>query len=276
MQRIPTTLVLGATGKTGGRVADALAARGWPVRRGSRAATPAFDWEDATTWSAALEGVDQVYLTFQPDLAMPGAVEAIRTFTDLAVDRGVSRLVLLSGRGEPAAQACERIVQQSGLGWTVVRAGWFMQNFSEGHLLGPVLQGVVKLPVPDTVEAFVDVDDIAEVAVAALTDPRHDGEVYEVTGPRLVWLSEAVATVAAASGREVRFESLEPAAYVEYLVGAQVPRPLAAFLADLFPMTLDGRNTYVTDGVQRALGRPPRDFTAYARDAAAAGAWRTA
>lgn len=133
-----------------------------------------------------------------------------------------------------------------------------------------------KLPVPDVPVPFIDVDDIAAVAIAALTDARHRGQVYEVTGPRLVSFSEAIATIAEAADRPVRFESITPDAYVEYLVAAHVPRPLARFLSALLLMTTDGRNAYITDGVERALGRPPRDFTDYARDAARAGAWRSA
>ncbi|MEL6188286.1 MAG: NAD(P)H-binding protein, partial [Myxococcota bacterium] len=110
----PTILVLGATGKTGRRVVERLRARGAQVRLGSRSAQPAFDWDQESTWSPALEGVDAVYVTYAPDLAIPGATDAIGAFVQLAKQREVQRLVLLSGRGEEEAQACERIVQAGG------------------------------------------------------------------------------------------------------------------------------------------------------------------
>ena len=266
-------LVLGATGKTGRRVAARLAERGVPVRPGSRAAQPAFDWEDPSTWPAALAGVESVYLTFQPDLAVPGAADAIAAFTRSARDAGVRRIVLLSGRGEPEAQACEQIVAESGLEWTVVRASWFSQNFSEGAFLEPVLSGVVALPVGDVGEPFVDADDIADVAVAALTEDGHIGQTYELTGPRLLTFAEAVAEIAAASGRALEYVPVSLADYSAALTEAQVPQDVIDFLGYLFTEVLDGRNAQVADGVRRALGREPRDFSEHVREAAAAGAW---
>ncbi|WP_308209944.1 SDR family oxidoreductase [Actinomadura madurae] len=133
------TLVLGGTGKTGRRVVERLEARDVPVRMGSRSASPAFDWEDEGTWAPVLRDVEKVYLSYYPDLAAPGAPAAVRAFTGAAVEAGVRHVVLLSGRGEPEARECERIVQESGLAWTVVRSSWFAQNFSEDYLLDAVL-----------------------------------------------------------------------------------------------------------------------------------------
>ena len=267
-------LVLGGTGKTGRRVAHHLVQRGRRVRIGSRGATPRFDWNDPATWEGALRGVAAVYLTYQPDLAFPGAEQAVRAFTDLAVARGVTRIVLLSGRGEPAAGRCEEIVQARPVAWTVVRASVFHQNFSEYFLLEPVLRGVVAFPAGDVAEPFVDADDIAEVAVAALTDDRHAGEVYEVTGPRLLTFAEAVAEIAAATGRPVRYLPVTPEEYAAGLVAhAGVPAADAYGLADLFRVIFDGRNAHLGDGARRALGRAPRDFRDYARAAAATGGW---
>ena len=138
------TLVLGGTGKTGRRVAEKLQALGVETRIASRTANPSFDWDDQSTWDAGLEGVTAAYISYAPDLAIPGATDAIRAFVEKAAAQGVERLVLLSGRGEEEAQACERIVQEAGVEWTVVRASWFMQNFSEGEFLGMVLDGVQR------------------------------------------------------------------------------------------------------------------------------------
>jgi len=98
-------LVLGGTGKTGRRVAQLLSDRGHHVRTGSRAASPAFDWDDAGTWPGALRGVGAVYVCYQPDLALPGATDAIAAFTAEAVEHDVERLVLLAGRGESFVDA---------------------------------------------------------------------------------------------------------------------------------------------------------------------------
>ncbi|MGK5442609.1 SDR family oxidoreductase [Micromonospora sp. URMC 105] len=266
-----TTLVLGGTGKTGRRVARRLTALGVPTRIGSRAGAPPFDWTDRDTWAPALRGAGAVYLAYQPDLAAPGAVEAVGDLARLAVAHGVRRVVLLSGRGEPEAAEAERAVAAGGVDPTVLRASWFAQNFSEGHLVEPVRAGVLALPVGDVPEPFVDADDIAEVAVAALTTDRHAGRTYELTGPRLLTFAEAVAEIAAA-GRPVRFVPVTSAAYAAELTAAGVAAEEVALLTYLFTEVLDGRNARLDDGVQRVLGRPPRDFRAYAEQAAAA--WR--
>ncbi|WP_296229002.1 NAD(P)H-binding protein [Ralstonia sp. UBA689] len=269
---VSSVLVLGATGKTGARVAQGLRARGVTVREGSRNATPAFDWEDPSTWSAALAGMDGVYITYQPDLAAPGAEAAISAFVDVAKAAGVRHLVLLSGRGEPAAQRCEAIVQNSGLAWTLLRASWFNQNFSEGHLLEPVLAGVIALPAGNVAEPFVDAGDLADAAVAALSDARHIGQLYELTGPRALTFAEVTEILSDALGRNIHYQPMETGAYVDML-SDYVPRDFAEFLGGLFAEVLDGRNVHVADGVQRALGRAPRDFADYVREAAESGVW---
>ena len=266
-----TILVLGGTGKTGRRVVDRLQARDVPVRVGSRDATPAFDWADPATWAPALEGVRAVYISYYPDLAVAGAPEAIAEFTQHALARGVRRLVLLSGRGEAEAQRSEAELQASAADWTIVRCSWFNQNFSESFFLDPLLAGMVALPADGVPEPFVDADDIADVAVAALTDDRHIGELYELTGPRLLTFADAVAEIGRASGRALAYESIPMDAFAGGLAGQGVPADIVEFMRYLFSEVLDGRNAYLTDGVRRAIGREPRDFAEFAREAAAAG-----
>jgi uncharacterized protein YbjT (DUF2867 family) len=266
-------LIVGGTGKTGRRVANRLAARNLPVRIGSRSSEPPFDWEDRATWAPALHGVGSVYVTFYPDLAVPGSTDAIRAFTDLALGAGARRIVLLSGRGEEEAEACERILQSSDADWTILRSTWFAQNFSESYLVEPVLSGEVALPVGDVREPFVDADDIADVAVAALTEDGHVGQLYELTGPRLLTFAEAVEEIAEAAGRKVRFVQISPEEYGAALAAERLPSEVVELVVYLFTTVLDGRNAYLADGVQRALGRPPRDFADFAREAATAGVW---
>ena len=267
-----TTLVLGANGKTGRRVADRLTAAGRPVRAASRSAETRFDWEDELTWAPALAGVDAVYITYYPDLAFPGAAGIVGTFADLAVTNGVERLVLLSGRGEEGARQAEVRVENSGADWTLVRCAFFNQNFSE-TFVDSVRYGTLAMPGDDTAEPFLDADDIADVVFAALTDDRHIGQLYELTGPRLLTLTEVAAELSSATGRLVRYLPVTPKEYASELVTHGLPEEEAVPIAELIADVLDGRNSYLTDGVQRALGRPPRDFADYAREAAATGVW---
>lgn len=267
------TLVLGGTGKTGRRVAARLAERGIPVRLGSRSADPPFDWEAPSTWAPALRGAAAVYLSYYPDLAVPGAVEAVRSFVGRAEAAGVRRLILLSGRGEEEAQRAEQVVRDAGVEWTIVRCAWFAQNFSENYLLEPVLAGEIALPAGEGREPFVDAEDIAEVAVAALTKDGHAGQLYELTGPRLLTFAEAIGEIAAATGREIRYVQVSPEEYVAALEEHGVPADFVWLVNYLFTTVLDGRSASLADGVQRALGREPRDFAVYARETAALGVW---
>jgi uncharacterized protein YbjT (DUF2867 family) len=272
-----TILVLGGTGKTGRRVVQRLQAAGRPVRVGTPSATPPFDWDDQSTWAPALEGVGSVYVTYYPDVAIPGAAAAIGAFAELAVATGVRRLVLLSGRGEQGARRSEQALQQSGADWTIVRSAFMAQNFNESFFLEPVRAGEVAfLADPGLAEPFIDADDIADVAVAALSGDGHVGQLYEVTGPRLLGWAQAVAEIAAAAGRPIRYVPVSLEEYAALLVENQVPADDVKMLTGVFSEiagVLDGRNAYLSDGVQRALGRPPRDFADFVRDAAATGVW---
>jgi len=270
------TLVTGAAGKTGRRVAERLERRGLAVRRAGRGTSPALDWEAPATWAAALEGVRAVYLAYAPDLAVPGAPATVGAFARQAVAAGVERIVLLSGRGEPEAEAAEREVAAAGADWTIVRCSWFMQNFSESFFAEPLREGTLALPVDGVREPFVDCDDVADVAVAALTEPGHAGRLHELTGPRLLSFADAVAEIAAASGRPMRFVPVTAERYADGMRAAAVPEEVVALTTHLFAEVLDGRNESLADGVRAALGRPARDFADYARAAAAAGAWSAA
>lgn len=267
------TLVLGATGKTGRRIVERLASRGVATRSASRVTEPSFDWNEQSTWDTILDGVTAVYVNYAPDLAIPGATSSIKSFVEKAVKQGVRRLVLLSGRGEEEAQSCERIVQDSGVEWTIVRASWFCQNFSEGEFLDMVLDGEITLPAGDVPEPFIDIDDIADVAVAALTEQGHAGEIYEVTGPGLLTFAQAAEEIAHASGRDVRYIQIPTEAFSAGIAASGAPKDIAWLLDYLFSTVLDGRNAHVCDGVQRALGREPTAFAVYAQRAASAGIW---
>jgi uncharacterized protein YbjT (DUF2867 family) len=268
-----TTLVIGGTGKTGRRVAERLLARGVSVRIGSRTGEPPFDWEDPKTWAPAVRGVEQAYVTYYPDLAFTGAAEKVGAFARLAVDKGVNRLVLLSGRNEAGAQLGEQAVRESGADWTLVRSSFFAQNFSESFWRESILNGELAVPAGNVAEPFIDADDVADIAVAALTEDSHVGQLYEVTGPRLLTFGEAAAEIGRASGRRVRYVPVSPVQFASELSKEGLPSDYVTELTELFTGLFDGRSAYLADGVQRALGREPRDFRDFARAAASAGAW---
>jgi uncharacterized protein YbjT (DUF2867 family) len=267
-------LVLGPSGKTGRRVVQRLTARGLPTRLGERSGNPPFDWDDRNTWASVLDGAGSVYLQHYLD-ALPGSDEIIGSFAELAVANGVWRIVHLSGRGEPTAERAEQAVQDTGAEVTTLRSTWFSQNFSESYFLDGLLAGELALPAGNTPEPFVDADDIADVAVAALTDDSHVGKVYELTGPRLLTFADAVGEIAQAKGTDIRYVPVSVEAFAAALEEQAVPGDWIELLVYLFQEVLDGRNAHLADGVQRALGREPKDFADYAHDAATTGVWNS-
>lgn len=267
-------LVLGSNGKTGRRVAARL--KNNPeveIRLGSRNEKIAFDWEKPETWENILKDIDSVYITFQPDLAVPFAADVIDNFTQLASKSGVQKIVLLSGRGEKEAQICEEMVKKNAKNWTIVRAGWFNQNFSESFFLDPVLYGVVALPRAEALEPFTDADDIADVVTEVLLSQNHNGKTYELTGPRLLTFEDAVNEIANASGRNITFQGLSMEEYVQMLKEYQVPEDHIWLVNYLFEQVLDGRNSNVTSDIEKILGRKAKDFSAYAEETAKSGIW---
>lgn len=270
-----TFLVLGGNGKTGSRVVKRLLEKNYNVKIGSRSAEIPFIWEDPSSWEPVLKDIDAVYITFQPDLAMSGGVETISSFSKIAVELGVKKLVLLSGRGEPEAQECEEAVIHSGADWTIVRASWFCQNFSEGNFLESIQACHVALPVGNVREPFIDVDDIADVVIASLTDDKHNGQIYEVTGPRLMTFKQAVEEIAATTGKTIYYKEISIDDYIVTLREYNVPDVIINLITYLFTEVLDGRNESITDGVECALGRKPTDFYEYAKKAAKTGVWNT-
>ncbi|MFF1272004.1 NmrA family NAD(P)-binding protein [Streptomyces marokkonensis] len=267
-----TLVVTGASGRTGSRVARAAGAAGLTVRAASRAT--GFDWADRSTWADTLRGAGAAYLVHPADVGAPGTAEAVGELARVALGLGVRRLVLLSARGEDQALPTEEALRASGADWTVVRAAWFAQNFSEGPLLEEVRRGELVFPAGEVAEPFVDVRDIAEVVVSALAGgERYAGRTITVTGPRLLTWREAVAEIAAATGRPLTYRAVPARDYGEALTGLGVPAAEAAFLTEVFETLLDGRNARLEDGVRQVLGREPRDFAEFVAEEAAAGTW---
>ncbi|WP_298758316.1 NmrA family NAD(P)-binding protein [uncultured Psychroserpens sp.] len=267
-------LVIGGTGKTGKRIVNLLNKLGHNVRVGSRTANPAFDWHNPDGWPAALEGMNAVYITYQPDLAVPGALEAIEKLVKVAKRSHIKKLVLLSGKGEREAQLCEQVVIHSGLDHTIVRANWFNQNFSENFLVEGVLKGHVALPFAEMKIPFVDANDIAEVAVKALTEDKHNGKIYELTGPEGLTFKEAISLISKTSGRNIQFTGISIDTYVAALRAENLPEDFVWLIEYLFTEVLGNpSNSEITNDIEKVLNRKPINFKEYVEKTSAAGVW---
>jgi len=271
-----TIAVVGSTGKTGARVLAQLQELGYSTRGLSRSSEHPFDWENRNSWKNALEGVQSVYVTYYPDLAVPQAESDIRAFVELSQELGLKHIVLLSGRGEDGARRAEDVVKTSGLDWNIVRASWFMQNFSESFMLDGLQAGELVLPEPKATEPFIDVDDIADVAVAALTRTDLRNQLLEVTGPELLSFDACVQKIASASKRSIGFQTAPIEAYLEGAKSQGLPEDIAWLINELFVNVLDGRNENTTNTVEQVLGRPARTFQQYIEATTSTGVWSSA
>lgn len=272
-----TILVLGASGKTGRRVAARLRLRGIPTRLASRSSPTPFDWSDPAGWDAALDGVTAVYMV------APAEVGPASEFVTRAQHAGVQRLVLLSGRGADTwgdsafgldMRAAEAAVRDSALEWTMLRPNNFAQNFDEDLFHAPLLAGELALPAGGTPEPFIDIEDVADVAAAVLTEPgRHRGQIYELSGPDPLTFAEAVDMISAASGRLITYKQITADEYTALLVEQGVGESDAQHVADMFALMDGGPLAMTTDGVAAVLGRSPRTFEDYVLRTAASGVW---
>ncbi|NAS12176.1 NmrA family NAD(P)-binding protein [Poritiphilus flavus] len=267
-------LVIGGTGKTGRRVVEGLNQLGHQVRVASRKSEPAFDWEDESTYSQVLKGMDRAYIVYYPDLAVPGAKDAIEALTKAALKEGLEKVVLLSGKGETEAEACERIVANSGLNYTLVRASWFNQNFSEGAFLEGVLAGHVALPMPEAEIPFVDADDIADVVTKVMVDDSYNGETITVTGPRKMTFAQLVEAMSEGIGRELQYHPISLEEFKEGMKAAGLPDSYVWLFGYLFKEVLGNPdNQEVSRDVERVLGRKATDFVEYVEKTVKTGVW---
>ncbi|MGY6647956.1 NmrA family NAD(P)-binding protein [Wenyingzhuangia sp. IMCC45574] len=267
-------LVIGGTGKTGRRVVEKLKNHDVNVRVGARSATIPFDWENRDTWPAVLENIDKAYVTYSPDLAIPGALDKIEALVKLAKKQGLKKMILLSGKGEKEAQLCEQVLIHSGLDYTIVRASWFMQNFSESFFLDALQVGQVALPKPEAKVPYVNADDIAAVVVEALLDDKHNGQLYELTGSRLLTFEDVVNEINLTTGREIQFTAIPHEEYIAMLKEFNVPAEYIWLIDYLFTNVLDAEgNNEISNDIENVLGRKPIDFSDFVKETAKTGVW---
>ena len=268
-------LVIGSTGKTGKRVYNRLQKKGLDIRPASRNSVIPFDWYNERTWPEALTGISKAYITFQPDLAVPGSEDIIFRFANTARNAGLSKLVLLSGRGEEKAMECENIVKDSGMDWTIIRSSFFMQNFSEGLWANDISSKELIIPAVRAKEPFVDADDIADVVVEALTDSKHNSQVYEMTGSELLSFEEAIGKLSAALHAEINLFQIPIDKYRDILRTNHIPDDIIRLISYLFTEVLDGRNESIVNDIERVLNRKPGSFDNFIQKAIREDCWKS-
>ena len=267
----PTALVLGGTGTTGSRVATKLGQLGLSVRTAARhSADVRFDWNDKTTYRPALEGVDRVYL-MTPVMGQAELTDLVGTFLGQAGTAGVQHVTYLSAYGMDAAppevgpRAVElELLSRNDFTHSIVRPAWFMQNFSEGHLVP--IDGVITVPTGEGTEAFVDVEDIAAVAAVTLADPgAHAGAAYAPTGPEAMTVGDAAHVIATITGLPIKHADIDRQAWIQASIAAGVPADYSGMLAMLTETVASGDGSRPNDDIEHVTGVPATTFTDFAR-----------
>ncbi|NRB50027.1 MAG: NmrA family NAD(P)-binding protein [Saprospiraceae bacterium] len=267
-------LVIGGTGKTGRLVVESLTQLGHQVRIGSRGHSPSFDWDKPSTYAQALKGMDRAYIVYYPDLAVPGARDAIKALTEAAIHEGLKKVVLLSGKGETEAEACEEIVANSGLDYTLVRASWFNQNFSEGAFKDYILAGHMALPMPEARIPYTDTRDIADMVTKVLLDDTFNGKTLTVTGPKKLTFAEVAEIISGKLGRSILYQPISMEEFKAGLVQAGLPESVIWLLSYLFTEVLGhSENQTISDDVEKVLNRKPIPFEEYVETTVASGVW---
>jgi uncharacterized protein YbjT (DUF2867 family) len=270
-------LVLGATGKTGSRVAERLSAHEVSVRTAARSEADArFDWDNQATWEQTLRGATGLYLV-SPILRIDFA-GLVGRFLDQAERAGVRHVTYLSAYGmehAPAAVALRAVeldlAARGSLASTVIRPAWFMEDFSE-TFLQPVNDEIV-VPAGNGTEAFVSVEDIAAVAAVTLTEPEtHAGRTYAPTGPQALTIAEAAAMISAAAGRTITYRDTDREQWIAAMVSTGIPAEYAAVLRPLTATVASGNGARPNGDVLEVTGTAPVTFAEFA--ARTAPAWK--
>jgi uncharacterized protein YbjT (DUF2867 family) len=276
-QEKETVFVVGAMGNVGSRVAAHLtdvgravrAATRWPEAYDGPAEPVRFDFTDPGTHAPAVEGAGSAFVMTPADVE---AYPQLIPFMQTAADAGVRRIVLMTAMGVDQApddvplRAAELHLEQGDQEHTLLRPNWFMQNFLT-YWRGMIeADGVMRLPAAEAETRFIDTDDIAAVAAAALTRDGHDGQGYTLTGPEAFTYHEAAEVLSDASGRDIRYEPVSDEEARNILTEAGLDAEYAGMLVGLFQNVKAGHAAPVTPAVEQVTGRPPRSLEAFARD----------
>lgn len=270
-------LVIGSSGTVGTELTKLLRARGETVVTAtSKAAGPGSVQLDLVTGSGvqkAFDGIDKVFL-----LSPPGHTnqdELLGPLIKEAAKRKLKKVVLMTAMGananeEAPMRKAERLLEAAGVPFNIIRPNWFMQNFNSYWLHGILTQNKILLPTGNAKGSFIDARDIAAVAAELLISDRFNGQDFDLTGTEALDHDQVASLISKASGRSVSYQEISPAAMLEGLLQAKLPRPYAEFLVMILGFFKAGYSEQITDSVKKITGRDPIRFAQYAQDARAA------
>ena len=276
-------LVTGATGKTGGELARQLTQADVPfsaIARSREKAAALLDMEadvvygdlsDRTFLSAAMAGIEKAVL-IMPNVE--DQLEIEKQFVDVAVEAGVQHIVYQSsmesvpGSTNPITSihvAAEEYIKASGLAWTMIRPGFFMQTFAAS---APRIKesGNIVLPLSNATLCVTDLRDVAAVMVKVLTEPGHENKSYDITGPELITMEEIAARFSNILGREYKYVDLPLDAFKGALQKAGFNDWRVNAVAAELKAVAGGSLDHTTNTIQELLGRKPHSIDDFIGD----------
>lgn len=281
-----TILVTGATGTIGSQIVKELAGKpGVSVRAAVRSldkarslpsgnVTPVeFDYAKPETFAPALKGADRLFLLTP---VSQDQVAQSKQLVEAARAAGVRHIVKLSALGvdnEPGIllgrwhREAERAIEASGISYTHLRPGNFMENFIEYYPPGP--DGNIYLPFGQGAASFIAAEDVGAVGAAVLTSDAHANRAYELTGPEALTVAQVAAILSEVSGRQIRYVDVPEEAAKQAMLGYQMPEWMVNAMLELYGLTKAGYTAALSPNVQEILGRPARTFSEFARQHAA-------
>ncbi len=278
----PAILVTGATGNIGYYVVKELTAMKESVRVAVRNANKEkevfskydvaiveFDFLKPSTYDHALDGVRKIFLIRPPQLANPK--KDMKPFIDKLKDKGIEQIVFVSLMGvekNPIVphRKIEDMIVNSGINYTFLRPGFFMQNLNTTHREDIAVRNELFMPVRNAKTNFIDTRDIAAVAAVCLTESGHLGRKYTLTGAISIDYHEVASILSNTLGRKIEYKNPGVLKFRRTIIKRGIQKEYANVMTMLYFLTSLGTAEKTTDDVEKLLKRKPITFEQYAKD----------
>lgn len=220
-----------------------------------------FDFSNSATYEGAVENIDSVFVLGPPIVL--NLEELVAPFLDFLKGKGINRVVYLSALGSENMKlltfhtTLTQKIKDDGFDYTILKPSFFAQNFKNYEWENITERGVVYVPAGTGKAGFVDVNDIAAVAAAALTEDGHSGKTYEITGPEILGYQDAANLLSEVMGKQIVYPNPTPEEFGATLKQAGAPDFIASYMIDVYSMILNNHVNVLSNHVEEVTGKKP-------------------